>query len=122
MSERDGFQHGVPCWVAAVHPDPGAAASFYADVMGWETEDLMPADSPESYIVCRSRGRDVAALVSKGPAPAPPEPVWGTHVWVDSADATTEAARKAGAAVIAEPFDSPGGGRMAVLADPTGAA
>src|SRR3954451_7728860 len=122
MSERDGFQHGVPCWVAAVHPDPDAAAAFYGELMGWETEDLMPADSPESYIVCRLRGRDVAGLVSNGPAPAPPKALWGTHVWVDSADATADAARQAGDTVIAKPFDSPGGGRVAVLADPSGAA
>jgi predicted enzyme related to lactoylglutathione lyase len=122
MSERDGFEPGVPCWVAAVHPDPPAAARFYADLLGWETENLMGDDSPEHYIVCKLRGRDAAALVSPGPAPAPPEPVWGTHVWVESADATVAAAQAAGGSVIAEPFDSPGGGRVAVLADPAGAA
>jgi hypothetical protein len=26
MSERDGYQPGVPCWVAAAPPDPGGAA------------------------------------------------------------------------------------------------
>ena len=36
MSERDGFEHGVPCWVAGVHPDPSAAASFYGDLFGWQ--------------------------------------------------------------------------------------
>ena len=122
MSERDGYANGVPCWVAAVHPDPGGAARFYAELFGWDAEDLMPAESDESYIVCRLRGRDVAAVVSPGPAPRPPEPVWGTHVWVDDAGATVEAAVAAGGSVIAEPFDSPGGGRVAVLADPAGAA
>jgi predicted enzyme related to lactoylglutathione lyase len=122
VSERDGYEHGVPCWVAAVHPDPAAAARFYAELFGWETKDLMPPGSGESYTVCRVDGRDVAALVSNGPAPAPPKPMWGTHMWVDSADETTETARAAGGSVIAEPFDSPGGGRVAVIADPAGAA
>ena len=27
MSERDGYEPGVPCWVAAAPPDPGGAAS-----------------------------------------------------------------------------------------------
>src|SRR3954462_7095347 len=72
MSERDGFEPGVPCWVAGVHPDPAAAARFYAELFGWEAEDLMPAGSSESYTVCRLRGRDVAALVSPGPTRAPP--------------------------------------------------
>jgi predicted enzyme related to lactoylglutathione lyase len=105
-----------------VHPDPNGAAEFYAQLFGWETADLMPDDSPESYIVCTLRGRDVAALVSPGPTPAPPGALWGTHVWVESADRSTSLAREAGGSVIAEPFDSPGGGRMAVLADPSGAA
>jgi predicted enzyme related to lactoylglutathione lyase len=43
-------------------------------------------------------------------------------VYVDNADATAAAARNAGGTVIAKPFDSPGGGRVAVLADPGGAA
>jgi uncharacterized protein len=119
MSERNGFEPGVPCWVAGVHPDPAAAARFYTELFGWEAEDLMPADSSESYTVCRLRGRDVAALVSAGPTPAPPSPIWGTHVWVDSADEATAAARDAGGTVVAEPFDSPGGGRVAVIADPS---
>jgi uncharacterized protein len=43
MSERDGYEHGVPCFVAGVFPDPAAAASFYSELFGWETDDLMPA-------------------------------------------------------------------------------
>jgi uncharacterized protein len=121
MSERDGYEHGVPCFVAGVFPDPAAAASFYADLFGWETEDLMPDDHPGSYYVCRLRGRDVAAIVSQHGAPAPPEPVWTTLIWVDSADEAAAKAKAAGGTVIAEPFDSPGGGRQAVLADPAGA-
>src|SRR4051794_14476397 len=122
MSERDGYEPGVPCWVAGVHPDPPAAAEFYAELFGWETEDLMPPGSSEHYIVCRLGGWDVAALVSSGPAPAPPEAVWASHVWVAGADAAAETAKQEGGAVIAEPFDSPGGARVAVLADPAGAA
>src|SRR3954451_5896676 len=110
MSERDGYATGVPCWVAAVHPDPPAAAAFYSELFGWETEDRMPAGSGEHYVSCRLRGRDVDAIVSDGPAPTPPEPVWGTHVWVNSSDDGVAVAREAGGSVVAEPFDSPGGG------------
>ena len=41
MSERDGYEPGVPCWVTAVHPDAEEAAGFYAELFGWETENLM---------------------------------------------------------------------------------
>jgi uncharacterized protein len=122
MSERDGFDPGVPCWVHGVHPDPEAAASFYSALFGWEVENLMPPDHPERYLLCKLRGRDVAAFVSNGPAPPPARPLWGTHVSVESADDAAAKATDAGGTVIAAPFDSPGGGRIAVLADPAGAA
>lgn len=36
MSERNGNQPGVPCWVASVHPDPERAVGFYAELFGWQ--------------------------------------------------------------------------------------
>jgi uncharacterized protein len=122
MSERDGYQPGVPCWVAAVEPDPKRAASFYAELFGWQTENLMPPDFPEDYIICKLRGSEVAAIVSSGPAPQPPAPAWSTHICVDSAERVAAAAASAGGTVIAGPWESPAGGRMAVLTDPAGAA
>jgi predicted enzyme related to lactoylglutathione lyase len=121
MSERDGFEHGVPCWVQGVYPDPAAAVAFYTDLFGWEAENLMPADDPGDYFVCRLRGRDVAAIVSQHGAPTPPSAVWTTHVWVESADEAAAKVSEAGGSVIGEPFDSPGGGRQAILSDPSGA-
>ncbi len=31
ISERDGYEPGVPCWVATVHSDPEKAVSFYTE-------------------------------------------------------------------------------------------
>lgn len=121
MSERDGYEHGVPCFVAGVFPDPGAAVSFYEELFGWETENLMPPEHPGDYFLCRLRGRDVAAIVSQDGGPAPPQAVWTMLVSVESADEAASRAASMGGKVIGEPFDSPGGGRQAVLADPAGA-
>ena len=109
MSERDGYEHGVPCWIAGAHPDPEQAAGFYSDLLGWET-----ARSGDS-IRFRLRGRDVAGMAA-GDAAA-----WRTQVQVESADEAAEKAKAAGGSVLAEPFDLPGIGRAAVLADPAGA-
>jgi hypothetical protein len=65
MSERDGHEHGVPCWVDTGQPDPEAAVCFYTQLFGWEAEDVMPPDSEQMYFVCRLRGRDVAAVGSQ---------------------------------------------------------
>ena len=121
MSSRESYLPGVPCWVATVQPDPEAAARFYGGLFGWETENLMPTQSPGDYFLCRLRGRDVAAVVSEHGAPPPPAPTWSTFVCVRSADEAAAAAAEAGGEVVGDPVDSPGGGRMAVLSDPVGA-
>ena len=121
MSERDGFQAGVPCWVAAVLPDPEAGVAFYTELFGWEAADIMPPDGPGRYYVCTLRGRDVAAIGSGRGGEVPAQAVWGTYIWVDSADATATQAAEAGGSVLAAPFDLLDAGRLAVLADPAGA-
>ncbi|MBV8952007.1 MAG: VOC family protein [Actinobacteria bacterium] len=48
-------------------------------------------------------------------------PHWQSYVTVADADASAATAKKAGGTVLAEPFDVMDVGRMAVVADPTGA-
>jgi hypothetical protein len=109
MSERNGYEPGVPCWVDARQPDPRAAVDFYTRLFGWE------AQSSGEYTFCRLRGRDVAAIT------AGENPGWSTHIWVESTDQTAERVTDAGGSVVTAPFDLPGAGRTAVLADPAGA-
>ena len=120
MSERDGYIHGVPCWIDTSQPDPEAALPFYGGLFGWEFEDVMPDGTDGSYFIGRIRGGDVAAVGSL-PEGAPPMAMWNTYVWVDNVDETVTAARAAGGGVISEPFDVMDSGRMAVLSDPEGA-
>src|SRR3712207_4079850 len=79
----------------------------------------MPPDAPGPYFVGRLGGGDVAAVgAPSGDAPA----TWNTYVWVESADDTATKVRDAGGTVITEPFDVGDARRMAVCADPDGAA
>jgi predicted enzyme related to lactoylglutathione lyase len=121
LPERDGYIAGVPCWVDTSQPDPDGAAEFYGGLFGWEFEEAMPAGSPGSYRVARLRGGDVAA-VSSPPEGAPAQVVWNTYIWVEDADEAAAKAREAGGSVLSEPFEVMDAGRMAVLADPEGAA
>jgi uncharacterized protein len=121
MPERDGYIPGVPCWVDVTEPDPERVVPFYRGLFGWEVENMIPAGSGGQYFIGRIRGGDVAALGST-PEGAPPMATWNTYVWVDSADETAATACDAGGAVLTEPFDVMDAGRMAVLADPEGAA
>src|SRR3712207_2551038 len=108
MSERDGYEPGVPCWVATVHSDPEKAVSFYTQLFGWEATNLMPPESPGKYFVCRRRGRDVAAIGSErggNGGGAPSVPAWDTYIWAESSDETVAKVTDAGGSVVVEPFD-----------------
>src|SRR5215212_6948217 len=121
MAERNGYIPGVPCWIDTSQPDPDAAVAFYGDLFGWELEDVMPPGAPGKYFTARIRGGDVAAIGSI-PEGAPQMATWNTYVWVESADETAAKVRDAGGSVVMEPFDVMDAGRMAVFADPGGAA
>jgi hypothetical protein len=121
MSTRDGYEPGVPCWVATVQFDAERAVGFYTQLFGWEAENLTAPEADAKYFLCRLDGKSVAAVVSTHGAPPPPSALWGTYVWVEDADRAVADVLDAGGAVIGQPFDSPGDGRMAVLADPAGA-
>jgi predicted enzyme related to lactoylglutathione lyase len=119
MSERDGYQHGVPCWVDTWQPDLEAALAFYTDLFGWDTEETSPPGADRRYFMCTLRGRRVTGIGSPPPISGH-TPVWGTYVWVDDVEDTVAKAKEAGGELALEPFDALDGGRLALLADPTG--
>jgi predicted enzyme related to lactoylglutathione lyase len=121
MSEQDRYIPGVPCWIDTSHPDPEAAVAFYRDLFGWELENVMPPESGAKYFMARIRGGDVGAIGSQ-PEGAPPAATWNTYVWVEDADETAAKVRAAGGNVLMEPMEVGDAGRMAVFADPAGAA
>lgn len=123
MSQRDRYEHGVPCWVDTLQPDPDAAIAFYGAIFGWTFGEPgeMPGDPPGRYFVAQVRGRDVAGIGSQPADAQALAPSFNMYVCVDSADDVVAAARRAGATIEVEPFDAPPAGRMAVIADPTGA-
>jgi predicted enzyme related to lactoylglutathione lyase len=117
MSERNGFEQGVPCWVDTWQPDAQAAREFYSELFGWQAG---PGDPYERFTL---RGRDVAGIGQQsGDWPGPPVPVWTTYVQVDSADAACQAVSEAGGSVLVEPTPSLDGGQIAIVADRAGGA
>lgn len=110
MSERESYQPGVPCWVDNLVEDVDGALRFYRGLFGWEFD----GPGPGNYYVAKVRGRDVAGV---GPAPPGVGPGWNTYVSV----ASVEEAARAAARVIQDPLDVLPAGRLAAIADPTGA-
>ena len=125
MSRREDYPAGVPCFVDTLTADLDTAMGFYGGIFGWEFAGpgAMPGDPPGDYYVARLHGDDVAGLgtlPASGAAPTPP--AWNTHVAVNSVGETADRTRAAGGTVLVEPFGVPPAGRMAVIADPAGAA
>lgn len=119
MSERTSYAPGTPCWIDLGTPDQDAAAEFYGGLFGWSVEEDENAEQTGGYRVAMLRGKGIGGvmkLMEEGQPPA-----WSTYIAVDDVDATVAKAQEAGGSVIAEPMDVLDYGRMAFLADPSGA-
>ncbi|MEY2418528.1 MAG: uncharacterized protein QOG90_1208 [Actinomycetota bacterium] len=117
MAKVTAFPSGTPSYVDIGSPDPDATAAFYSALFGWSVDDLGP--DAGGYRMARIDGDDVAGI---GPAQNPGPPFWTTYFTVDDVDLTAKKVEGAGGSVLAAPMDIPGGGRIAVFADPHGAA
>ena len=116
------FPHGTLSWADCSSTDPDKTKKFYADVMGWGTEDI-PIGEGAVYTMFKHDGETVAASsgmqedMKKQGIPSH----WNVYVTVDDVDSMTGKVTELGGTVIAEPFDVFDSGRMMVLQDPTGA-
>ncbi|RVW02615.1 VOC family protein [Rhodococcus spongiicola] len=122
MSERSSYTVGTPSWVDLQTPDQLGAKDFYADVFGWSYHDLSNPDG-SVYSIAMLRGERVAAIAPLPPGSSPVDtpPTWNTFITVDDVDAATARVAPAGGKLILQAFDVGDAGRMAFVADPTGA-
>ncbi len=121
MGERTEYTAGTFSWADVSTTDQEAAKSFYAELFGWEAED-MPAGEGAVYTMAMLDGKPVAAI-----SPQPEQqreagvpPMWNSYITVESADESLERAKKLGATVHAPAFDVFDAGRMGVIQDPQG--
>ena len=122
MAERTNYTPGTFSWVDLSTTDQPAAKSFYAELFGWDANDI-PMGDGSAYSMMSIGGKDVAAISTQPEqqreAGAPP--TWNSYITVDSADDTVEQAKSLGGTVHAPAFDVFDVGRMAVIQDPQGA-
>ena len=118
MVRRSSYRPGTPSWADVASPDPEAARAFYGDLFGWTGE---PATEPEAmgYTVFMLADAAVAGL---GPTFGDMPPLWNTYVTVADVDETLTTTTEAGGQVLMEAMNVLDAGRMAVIADPSGAA
>jgi predicted enzyme related to lactoylglutathione lyase len=103
--------------------DPGRAAAFYRDVLGWQLDRW----GEEAYWVIVTGPEDQPGingglLPRRGPAPEPGQPVNGYVVTtqVDDLDATLARAHDRGATTALDKERMPGIGWIAYIHDPEG--
>jgi uncharacterized protein len=121
MPQQIEYLQGTPNWVELKTSDQAAAKEFYGSLFGWSFDDqLIPQDGV--YSMATLRGEAVAAIapIPEGASDAIP-PRWDTCIAVDDVNATSEKVAPAGGRVVTKAFGVGDAGRMAWVADPTGA-
>jgi uncharacterized protein len=118
MAEVTSYATGQPCWADVTSPEVDAAASFYADLFGWQaTKD--PRPEAGGYTMFSRNGKDVAAASPPSQEGMPAH--WTVYLAVDDVDGVAARIGEAGGNVLVEPFDVFDAGRMTLVSDPTGA-
>jgi predicted enzyme related to lactoylglutathione lyase len=118
MPEFTTWEAGTPSWVDHGTKDLAASSAFYGALFGWEADDQGP-DMGHYTIMRRGESSvagDMTVMSDQQPC------VWTSYVTVADADATVEKVTQAGGMVFVGPMDVSDIGRMAVFADPAGAA
>jgi hypothetical protein len=118
----DLAEAGAPSWFELMTSDYAGAASFYRDVLGWQTSVL--SDTPEfRYLTMSEPGSDapLAGVMDTTTSPDSVPSHWSLYVGVDDADASAARVVELGGTVVRAPEDTPHG-RIAEILDPSGAA
>ena len=117
-------RHGTPIWYELVCADPLAARRFYAAVVGWSIDESVPEGSTMDYRMISAADGLVGGVLrlTEDMRRQGASPCWLMYLAVDDVDACAAAITAAGGHVQLAPHDLPGVGRLALVADPQGAA
>ncbi len=121
--EFSEYTPGTFCWPELCTTDSAAAKTFYSAIFGWDLHDD-PIGPDAVYTMASKGGKNVGAMYQRSPEQEkvgiPPH--WLSYVSVEDVDSSHAKAKTLGAATMVDPMDVMDIGRMAVMADPTGAA
>lgn len=127
MAAQAGPEHGSFCWTEIATTDAAKCMEFYKNVFGWQFKVSDATDGAFPYHEF-STGGDYPAgglyeltkeMCAEGEDLPPPH--FLTYIGVDDVDENAKQAEALGGKIVRPPMDIPNTGRMAVIADPTGA-
>ena len=111
---------GTVVWNELMTSDIEAAKAYYGAVFGWTFRDQPHAEGVYTEAFAPGGEQPIAGLFP-WPKDAPGSNSWGAYVAVEDCDAAVARVSAAGGTVCRAPWDIAGVGRIAIVADVTGA-
>jgi predicted enzyme related to lactoylglutathione lyase len=111
---------GAPAWFELHTRDYDVSVPFYKDVFGWDAKTM--SDTPEFRYTTLGEGEAALAGImdSTNFLPDGVPAHWAVYLAVGDTDAAVKTATELGGSLVTPPHDTPYG-RIAIVADPTGA-
>ncbi|MFL5797659.1 MAG: VOC family protein [Actinomycetota bacterium] len=122
MTTVEKHEPGTFCWVELATSDLGAGRAFYSTIFGWQSE-ARPIEGFGDYAtftVADGRGAAGGYTQQEAERSMGVPPHWNIYVYSDDVDKDVAKATELGGQATIPGMDTPLG-RMAVIADPTGA-
>lgn len=120
METLPGMTLGMVGWNEIAVADTDKATAFYQAVVGWKHRTAPMEGFDYHLFGTGEEGGDVCGMMKR--PDEMPVSCWMQYFTVEDVDMTIARTKEKGGTVIAEPFDVPSVGRMAVVAGPEGAA
>jgi len=107
-------------WNELMATDVDACKAFFGEVLGWQFQEMDVGAGP--YNVAMAGDAPAAGMFKmEGPDFQGQPAQWMAYIRVDDVDAAVAKVEGAGGKVMQPPHDIPTVGRIAMIADPTGA-
>ncbi|NKX49767.1 VOC family protein [Arthrobacter deserti] len=111
---------GAPCWVELLAADYDTAVSFYTSAFGWKTETMSDTEGLRYTLNSPYKDSTAGILDAAATLPAGAASRWLIYLGVTGTDDALRQVQELGGTVARPAWDSPFG-RLAQVADPTGA-
>jgi uncharacterized protein len=121
MADFEIPKHGEICWRELSTKDLAAAETFYSTLFDWNIEQSKVTPMPYREIVIDGKAVGAMMEIDEKWGPNPPPSHWTAYIAVDDADETAAKILEFGGTLTVAPFDAPGVGRIAIVAEPSGA-
>jgi hypothetical protein len=113
---------GRMSWHELMTTDSQKAFEFYRRLFGWEKTGEMDMGGGQMYSMYGKGGKPFGGMFNRHGDMMSMPPFWLCYIFVKDVKKAVDAAVKGGAKVQRPPMEIPGGGTIAILGDPQGAA